>query len=97
VTETLVNFLIDVAADPAAAARFTENPHAAIAGLDLTEAERDALLARDSNRLRTALRASADRATDHNQLARRGRKKKSTKKKSGGSRKQPASRRKKAR
>ncbi len=57
-SETLGNFLVDLATNTELAARFLDNPEAELARTPLTPDERAAILARDSRRISLALGAS---------------------------------------
>ena len=76
-SETLSDFLIDLASDPARLASFAANPEGVLAQTMLTAEERSALLAGESEGLRMALATGLA-------AARKGGKKPSGKKKKNG-------------
>ena len=74
-TDVLIDFLIDIAANPAREARFRENPTGELEQLDLTDHERHVLLTMDSSRLRELLAGTKHHANQSLNVKHGGRKK----------------------
>jgi len=61
VESNLVTFLLDVARDPDKLAAFQANPEDELAHAGLTQQEQDAILSKDSDRIRDAITAAMPR------------------------------------
>lgn len=61
-SDSLSNFLVDLASDSDRLARFMNNPGAELDQTDLTEEERTAVLSRDSRRLANTVGISAQKS-----------------------------------